>query len=122
MAGQADDGGAAEARMPPDSRCADGRVPRARGLPGERRDLHGRRRAVRPALRRFDSRRVQREPAAHTVEDVAEHWTASTTRARGTSIPARPHGLVGRVHRAPRVERAADPRIPAIRRPDDPTR
>ena len=78
------------------ARRADGRVPRPRGLPGQRRDLRRRRRSLRPHLHRLD-RGLRPRRAEPTIEDVAEHW-ATINDETGYYRPRRPHGLVGRLH------------------------
>ncbi len=66
---------------------ADGRLPRPRGLPGQRRDLHRRRRPLRPPLHRLDRGLRPRRRRTPTIEDVAEHWAAINDEA-GYSVPA----------------------------------
>ena len=67
---------------------ADGRLPRPRGLPGQRRDLRRRRRPLRPHLHRHRPRATSHEAGSEpTVEDVAEHWAAINDEA-GYTVPA----------------------------------
>ena len=71
--------------LPPDARRADGRLPRPRGLPGQRRDLHRRRRPLRPPVHRVDPGLRRTTGAAPTIEDVA-----AALGRRSTTRPATP--------------------------------
>ena len=68
------------------SRRTDGRVPRPRGLPGQRRDLRRRRRSLRAHLHRLDRGLRPRRPEP-TIEDVAENW-ATINDETGYYVPA----------------------------------
>ena len=66
-------------------RRTDGRLPRPRGLSGQRRDLRRRRGSLRSHLHRVD-RGVRPPDPEPTVEDVAQHW-AEINDETGYSIP-----------------------------------
>ena len=66
---------------------ADGRVPRPRGLPGERRDLRRRRRRFARIFIARDRGLRPRRAATPTVEDVAAHWAAINDET-GYTVPA----------------------------------
>ena len=68
-------------------RRADGRVPRARGLPGQRRDLRRRRGPLRRASSSRRPRATSTRTATPTIEDVAEHW-ATINDETGYYVPA----------------------------------
>ena len=70
----------------------DGRLPRPRGLPGQRRDVCSRRRTVRPHLHCFDRRATSTgrwSPRSRTSPSIGP---PSTTRAATTSLPTSCHG------------------------------
>ena len=60
----------------PGKRRPHGRLPGPRVLPGQRRDLRGRRRPVRPAVRRGHPRLPAPRPDRRDVDDVAANWAA----------------------------------------------
>ena len=100
MAGQAAEtgpaGGAASPWMSPDLVRSDGRLPRPRGLPGQRRDLRRRLRAVRPDLHRLD--RGVCPPHAGSDHRGRGPALGHHQRRDGVRRACRPHGLVGRLH------------------------
>ena len=91
MAGQPARGGrawdGADAADVAGSRRPDGRLPRPRGLPGQRRDLRRRRRSVRPHLHRLDRGLCRTPTPEPTIEDVADNW-ATINDETGYYVPA----------------------------------
>ena len=69
------------------ARRTDGRVPRARGLPGQRRDLRGRRAVASRASSSPSTEGYVHAGPEPTIEDVAEHW-ATINDETGYSVPA----------------------------------
>ena len=68
------------------ARRPDGRLPRPRGLPGQRRDLRRRCRPLLPHLHRLDPR-VRPADSEPTIEDIAENW-ATINDETGYYVPA----------------------------------
>ncbi len=69
------------------ARRTDGRLPRARGLPRQRRDLRRGRRSLRAHLHRPDRGIRARRAGPPTIEDVAENW-ATINDETGYSVPS----------------------------------